>query len=78
MKDLQVYRRFERRRYSYDDFFLIDNTFQRNTIFSNYNENFYATSIQYLVGEEYEMVRKLTRVNMVKQKILSQYKLVHF
>lgn len=50
------------RRYSYDDFFLLDNSFNKNFAIaaSGLNE-FIGTGIHYLMGDQYERVRDIAR-----------------
>ena len=49
------------RRYSYDDFFLVDNQHQRVYQHGRNVNEFIGNGVHYLVGEQYELLRKLTR-----------------
>lgn len=57
------------RRQSYDDFFLVDNSFNRNFSISGhaYNE-FIGNGIHYLMSDQYEKARIIARQNMLREK----------
>ena len=66
------------RRYSYDDFFLLDNSFNRNFSMgtSGLNE-FIGTGLHYLNGD-YEKARSIARHNMLKRQRANRYKIPHY
>jgi hypothetical protein len=81
MKKIGVIQRVQhQRRYSYDDFFLVDNSFSRNfnSPSSNYYNEFIGNGIHYLIGEQYELARKLSRHKMWREKSANKYRVTHF
>lgn len=67
------------RRYSYDDFFLLDNSFNRNISLGNPGLNeFIGAGIHYLMGDQYERVRNIARQNMIRRNRVSKFKIPHF
>lgn len=69
------------RRLSFDDYFLIDNQLSRcyNTNGGvSINMEFIGAGIQYLLGEEYELIRKVTRNKVWKEINSNKYKVEHF
>ena len=68
------------RRYSYDDFFLLDNSFNRNFSLNSHahlNE-FVGSGIHYLCGEQYEKVRALARQNLIRRNKANKLKIPPF
>jgi hypothetical protein len=82
MKDLSIIIKSSiSRRYSYDDYFLIDNSFQRGFSMVNgnyYNQEFIVSAMNYLIGDKYEKVRDQTRQNNWEQINKNKYKIEHF
>ena len=73
-----IYRVPLQRRYSYDDFFLIDNnSFRSFAMNGPYNE-FIGHGINYLEGDQYELFRKISRQKMLRQSAANKYKVVPF
>jgi len=66
------------RRYSFDDFFLVDNTFSRNFSMNGPYNEFIGNGIHYLVGEQYELARKLSRQKMWRELNANKYRVSHF
>lgn len=70
MKQLGIIQKVQiSRRQSYDDFFLVDNSFNRNFPMSGHHYNeFVGNGILYLIGDQYEKARNIARSNMLREK----------
>lgn len=67
------------RRYSYDDFFLVDNSFHRNFPINGHHYNdFIGNGIHYLVGDQYEKARNVARQSMIREMQANKFKVAHF
>ena len=66
------------RRYSYDDFFLLDNSFNKNFSLSSGLNEFIGSGVHYLMGEQYERVRDIARQNMIRRAKANKFKIPHF
>lgn len=79
MKERGIIQRVQlQRRYSYDDFFLVDNSnssYRNFGINGHYNE-FIGHGINYLMGDQYELVRKLARQKMWRQTAANKYRVL--
>ncbi len=78
MKNINiVYKTKLARRYSYDDYFLIDNQFQRCFTLNGgmgFSQGFLGCDMNYLVGDKYEMARKITIHKVWKEINGNRYK----
>lgn len=83
MKMLKVLQSRITRRYSYDDYFIIDTHMQRSFLLNSSRgmysqEDFLSTAIHNLTNDKYEAFRKLNRYKLWKEIKANMYKVQHF